>query len=186
MDPITVALGAIHAYDLLRTTATKVREDAPKVAEAVQGLWRKMSGKKPDESTPPPSGMAADMAAEAVAKEDVTAKTKSHNVSLGELQSQFHATLEILNTLAEQSEHFAEFVEAARQNFEETEKQIARLTHRAESDSALIKGLESYNLRLAKEVELQRLHLRRMNGVGIAIGLIAIAGFAMALSLLIW
>jgi DNA-binding Xre family transcriptional regulator len=63
------------------------------------------------------------------------------------------------------------------------EKQNDLLAKRVESDSALIKGLESYNLRLVKDVEVERMRVNRLNNICIAIGVVAVAGLAMAVRL---
>ncbi len=199
MEPITTAtvLAGYYTFKELANVVGEIKSASPKIADNAKSLWNKVSRKGANVSAKPTefgdgiaSGLAEDSAVDGVAVAD--------------LQNQVRATLEVTNALAEQSERFADFVEATRQHFEATEKQNRKLIERldmdelaiktlekqndllakrVESDSALIKGLESYNLRLVKDVEVERMRVNRLNNICIAIGVVAVAGLAMAVRL---
>ena len=90
---------------------------------------------------------------------------------------------ELLKVLESQNARLAKDVEDTRLQFGAIEKQNGLLAKRVEADSALIKGLESYNLRLVKDVEIERARVNRLNSICIAIGVVAVAGLAMAVRL---
>ena len=199
MEPITTAtvLAGYYTFKEFANIVGEIKSASPKIADNAKSLWNKVSRKGANASAKPTesgggiaSGLTEDSAVDGVAVAD--------------LQNQVRASLEVTNALAEQSERFADFVEATRQHFEATEKQNRKLIERldtdelaiktlekqndllakrVESDSALIKGLESYNLRLAKEVEVERVRVNRLNSICIAIGVVAVAGLAIAVRL---
>ena len=199
MEPITTAtvLAGYYTFKELAYVVGEIRSASPKIADNAKSLWNKVSRKGANASAKPTKfadGIAAGLAEDSAID----------GVAVADLQNQVRASLEITNALAEQSERFADFVEATRQHFEATEKQNRKLIERldmdelaikilekhndllvkrVESDSALIKGLESYNLRLVKDVEVERARVNRLNSICIAIGVVTVAGLAMAVRL---
>jgi DNA-binding Xre family transcriptional regulator len=159
----------------------KTIELSPKIAQAAQGLWKKVKGKRPSSGSD-----SADLDGDIKsAPTDVSLDFPAISVenAVHDLQVEMLASADLINILAEQQANMTKLIEAGRLQFETLEKQNDLLVKRVESDSALIKGLESYNLRLVKDVEVERVRVNRLNSICIAIGVVAVAGLAMAVRL---
>jgi cell shape-determining protein MreC len=100
--------------------------------------------------------------------------------AIRDLQSDMVASTELIKALADQLAQFAKYIEASRLQFEAIENQNDLLCKRVEADNELLKSLEAQNAQLAKDLEVGRLRTNRLIGKCIAIGLLAIAGLAIA------
>ena len=201
MDPATTVLLLASAYDKLRDVASKINEDAPKISKAAHRLWRKVSKKRSSESSTEEGGESGGSVAVGVPVDDINGR-----VAVVELQDDVRESLEITSALAEQCVRFSDFAESTRNSFEAInhesqrlvtrlestelvikalEKQNGLLFSRIESDGVLLARLEANNVQLAREVEAERLHVGRLSGALVAIGLLAATGLIFSVVMLL-
>lgn len=159
----------------------KVIELAPKIVQATERLWkkvrRKSSSAEPVESNPLGAVPKSDEG------ESIEDRIGPSEAAVRDLQSEMLATTELLKSLAEQQGHIAQLIEANGQRWESLENQKDLLIKRVEADNERVKILETHNARLAKDVQVERSRVNRLVGLCIVVGVVAVAGLAMAVRL---
>lgn len=159
MEPISTTIAVMGAYEVIKSVAHTIATNAPKIRDGAQRLWRKTQKKSATDSVP---GVDAQKVAQGTGAHTSEARTIAAEAAIEDLKTEMLTSSELIKALADQSEQFSRYIDASRLQFEAIEKQNGLLAKRVESDSALIKGLESYNLRLVKDVEVERVRVNRL------------------------
>jgi hypothetical protein len=158
----------------------KTIELSPKIAQAAEGLWNKVKRKSPSSVQETGNSINGDIK-QSTASDISAAHTISVETAIRDLQNEMLASADLLKALADQQAHLVKLLEANGLRIESLESQNSLLLKRLELDGERLAGLEAQCAQLAKDVEVERSRTGRLISACIAIGLMAVAGLAMAL-----